>query len=122
MHTTPRLWDADALKAHAQAASGLVTSAQAEQDWKRATIYVERALSDKSRHFETCRLPACRRARRCRGNPTVCLPPGAGTSAKVQAVIDNIYVTIQQQRRASVYDGRKLDLLDPVTRKLPGKR
>jgi hypothetical protein len=122
MHNMPNLWDAKTLKAHTQAALGRAESAQAEQDWKRATIYIERALSDQSGRFEFCRLPACRRARGCRGNPTVCLPADAGKSARAQDAIDHIYVKIQEQRWAATLDGRRLDLLDPVTRKLPRKR
>jgi hypothetical protein len=119
MPTMPKFWDAQTLKAHTQAANGRAQSAQAEQDWKRATIYVERALSNESGLFEFCRLPACRRARACRGNPTLCLAP---ESAEMQNAIDDIYVRIQQQRRAGAFDGRRLDMLDPVTRKLPRRK
>jgi hypothetical protein len=120
MHNLPILWDARALKAHRQAEIGRAENAQAEQDWQRATIYIERVLSDQSGRFKFCRLPACRRARGCRGNPTVCLP--ANATAGAQNAIDTIYVKIQEQRWASTHDGRKLDMLDPVARKLPGGR
>jgi hypothetical protein len=122
MHTTLRLWDAQALKEHRQAANERAEHAQSQQDWQRATIYVERAVSDKRGLSGFCRLPACRRARGCRGNPTLCLPADAGKSARAQDAIDFIYVQIQEQRWAATVDGRKLDWLDPVTRKLPGRR
>jgi hypothetical protein len=122
MHTTLRLWDAETLKDRAQAANGRAQSALAEQDRRRAAIYIERALCDQRGIYEYCTLPGCRRARCCRGNPPVCLAADATASDSMQNAIDQIYVSIQEQRRAAAYDGRKLDLLDPVTRKLPGRR
>jgi hypothetical protein len=126
MPNKPKLWDAEALNARTQAAIASVESARCYQDWQRATITVERALSHSRGISEFCTLPACRRARRCRGNPTVCLSAGATESASVQAIY-RIYVTIQEQRRAAVTNGRKLDMLDPVARparlkKSKGKR
>ena len=120
MTNLPTLWDAQTLKAHAQAATECAENAQSEQDWERATIYAERAFSDARARFAFCPLPACRRARGCRGNPTICLPPSASTSAGMGEAIDGIYVQIQQQRRRAAQLGRRLDMLDPVTRKLPG--
>jgi hypothetical protein len=119
MSNMPKLWDAEALNARTQAAIADVESAQCYQDWQRATITVERWLSDRRGLSEFCTLPPCRRARRCRGNPTVCLSAGATESASVQAIY-RIYVTIQEQRRAAVHNGRRLDLLDPVAR--PARR
>jgi hypothetical protein len=120
MHNLPKLWDRETLKAHREAETGRAEHAQSQQDWRRATIYVERAMSDKKGLSGFCKLPGCRRARRCRGNPTVCLAPGA--SASMQGAIDDLYATMQEQRWASTIDGRKLDWLDPVTRKLPGRK
>jgi hypothetical protein len=122
MHTMPKLWDARTLKDHAQAATERAESAQSEQDWQRAATYAERVFSDARKRFKTCPLPACRRARGCRGNPTICLPANAGESAKMGEAINGIYVQIQEQRRRAVLLGRRLDMLDPVTRKLPGER
>jgi hypothetical protein len=122
MHTKPNVWDTAALKAHRQAEIGKAEHAQSQEDWHRATIYIERALSDKRGISEFCTLPGCRRARRCLGNPTVCLAPDASRSAQAQAAIGDIYVKIQEQRRAATVDGRKLDLLDPVTLRLPRRR
>jgi hypothetical protein len=119
MHNLPKFWDAQTLKAHRQAEIGRAENAQSEQDWQRAKIYVERAMSDQRGIHRYCTLPGCRRARACRGNPTVCLAPNA--SATMQGAIDTIYVKMQEQRWASTVDGRKLDWLDPVTRKLPGR-
>jgi hypothetical protein len=118
MHTIPKLWDTATLKARTQDAIACAEGAQSEQDWQRATIYAERALSDKGRRFQACRLPACRRARGCRGNPAICLPASAGESAGMGEAIDRIYVQIQQQRRRAALLGRRLDMLDPATRKL----
>ncbi|MEA2884259.1 MAG: hypothetical protein QOH32_3515 [Bradyrhizobium sp.] len=117
----PVLWDKETLDAHEQEASEEAESARSEQDWQRATIYIERAVAEKRRRFVSCALPACRRARRCRGNPTLCLPPDACESPRLQDAIEHIYVKMQDQRRAATYDGRKLDWLDPVTRKRPRK-
>ena len=122
MHTIPKLWDTATLKAHTQDAIACAEGAQSEQDWERATIYAERALSDKRRRFQDCRLPACRRARGCRGNPATCLPANACESAGMGEAIDGIYVQIQQQRRHAAMLGRRLDMLDPVTRKLPRRK
>src|SRR3954471_23944600 len=115
----PKLWDTETLDAREQEKIEDAESARSEQDRQRATIYIERAVAEQRRRFESCRLPACRRARRCRGNPTVCLPPDARNAPHLQDAIDHIYVTIQHQRRAASYDGRKLDMIDPVTRKRP---
>jgi hypothetical protein len=115
----PKLWDKETLDDREQAASEAAESARSGQDWQRATTYIERARANRRGLAEFCRLPACRRARSCRGNPTVCLPEGACQSAGLQDAIDHIYVQIQDQRRAATYDGRKLDLLDPVTRRRP---
>ncbi len=115
----PKLWDTETLDAHDRETTEEAASARSEQDWQRATIYIERAVAEKRRRFESCRLPACRRARRCRGNPTVCLAPDDRQASHLQDAIDHIYVKIQDQRRAASYDGRKLDMLDPVTRKRP---
>jgi hypothetical protein len=120
MPNLPILWDARTLKDHAQAATERAENARAEQDWNSAAIYAERAVSDTRKRFAICPLPACRRARGCRGNPTICLPPSAAQAA--EASIENIYVQIQQQRRAASWRRRRLDVLVPVTRKLPGKR
>jgi hypothetical protein len=115
MPNMPKLWDAEVLNARTQAAIANVESAQCYQDWQRATITVERAMSDKMGVPDFCTLPACQRARRCRGNPTVCLSAGVTESVSAQAIY-RIYVTIQEQRRAAVTGGRKPDLLDPVVR------
>jgi hypothetical protein len=120
MHNLPILWDARTLKGHAQAATERAENVQAEQDWNSAAIYAERAVSDLRKRFAICPLPACRRARGCRGNPTICLPPNAARAA--EASIEDIYVQIQQQRRNASWRRRRLDVLVPVTRKLPGKR
>jgi hypothetical protein len=120
MSNMPKLWDAEALNARTQAAIANVESAQCYQDWQRATITVERGMCDRRGLSELCALSACRRARRCRGNPTVCLSAGATESVSVAAAICRIYVTIQEQRRAAVYHGRRPDLLDPVAR--PARR
>ena len=122
MHTMPKFWDRETLKARKQETIARVENAQSEQDWQRATTYAERVFSDARRRFKDCPLPACRRARGCRGNPTICLPPSAGTSANMQERIDGIYLQIQEQRRRAVLLGRRLDMLDPVTRKLPGRK
>jgi hypothetical protein len=115
----PKLWDKETLDAREQEKIEAADNARSEQDWQRATIYIERALSDKSRRFKACRLPACQRARACRGNPTLCLPAGACQSEKLQDAIDAIYVRIQDRRRVASFTGRRLDMLDPVTRKRP---
>jgi hypothetical protein len=115
----PKLWDAKTLDTRDQEKIEAAASARSEQDWQRATIYIERAVAEKRRRFESCALPACRRARRCRGNPTLCLAPDDRNAPHLQDAIDDIYVKIQDQRRAASYDGRKLDMLDPVTRKRP---
>ena len=115
----PTLWDKETLDAHEKAAIEDAESARSATDWQRATITIERAVAEKRRRFESCALPVCRRARRCRGNPTLCLPPDASQSARLQDAIEDIYLKIQDQRRAATYDGRKLDMLDPVTRTRP---
>ena len=120
MHNLPILWDARTLKDHATAATERVENAQADQDWNSAAIYAERAVSDLRKRFAICPLPACRRARGCRGNPTICLPPSAANAA--EASIEDIYVQIQQQRRGASWRRRRLDVLVPVARKLPRKR
>src|SRR4051794_35699258 len=118
----PTLWDKETLDAHDKAAIEDAESARSAQDRQRATIYIERAVAEKGRRFEACRLPACRRARHCRGNPTLCLPPDARNLPHLPDAIDDIYVKIQHQRRAATYDGRKLEMLDPVTRKRPRRK
>ena len=120
MHKLPVLWDARTLKDHAQAATERTENAQADQDWNSAAIYAERAVSDLRKRFAICPLPACRRARGCRGNPTICLPPSAAKAA--EASVEDIYVQIQQQRRGASWRRRRLDVLVPVVRKLPGRR
>jgi hypothetical protein len=120
MHNLPIFWDARTLKARTQAATERAENVQAEQDWNSAAIYAERIVSDVRKRFTICPLPACRRARGCRGNPTICLPANAGKAA--EASIENIYAQIQQQRRAAAWQRRRLDVLVPVTRKLPRKR
>jgi hypothetical protein len=120
MRNLPIIWDARTLKDHAKAATERAENAQAEQDWNSAAIYAERVLSDVRKRFAICPLPACRRARGCRGNPTICLPPNAAKAA--EASIEHIYVQIQQQRRVASWQRRRLDVLVPVTRKPPGKR
>ena len=95
----PTLWDKETLDAHEKAADEEAEGARSRQDWQRATITIERALADEHRLFESCRLPACGRARRCRGNPTLCLPPN--TCAPLEDEIEDIYVKIQNQRRAA---------------------
>jgi hypothetical protein len=117
MQKLPIIWDARTLKDHAQAATERAENARAEQDWNSAAIYAERAVSDLRKRFATCPLPACRRARGCRGNPTICLPPNAAKAA--EASIEHIYVQIQEQRRRAAWQRRRLDVLVPVTRKLP---
>jgi hypothetical protein len=117
MHNLPVPWDARALKDHAKAATERAENAQAEQDWNSAAVYAERAVSDLRKRFATCPLPACRRARGCRGNPTICLPPSAARSA--EASIEQIYLQIQEQRRRAAWQRRRLDVLVPVTLKLP---
>ena len=119
MHKLPILWDARTLKDHAKAATERAENVQADQDWNSAAIYAERTLSDVCGRFAICRLPACRRARGCRGNPTICLPPSAAKAA--EASVEHIYVQIQQQRRTAAWRGRRLDVLVPVARKLPGR-
>jgi hypothetical protein len=118
MRNLPILWDAQTLKDHAKAATERVENAQAEQDWNSAAVYAERAVSDRRKRFAICPLPACRRARGCRGNPTICLPPSAANAA--EASIENIYLQIQEQRRLAAWQRRTLDVLVPATRKLPG--
>jgi hypothetical protein len=120
MHTKPKLWDKEALNAHKQAEIERAQNAQSEQDRQRAAIYIERAMCDGRGIHQYCTLPGCRRARRCLGNPPVCLSPDAIQSDHAQAAIEDIYVKMQEQRRDAMIDGRKLDWLDPVTRKLPG--
>ena len=120
MHKLPILWDARTLKDHAKEAAERAENAQAEQDWNSAAIYAERAVSDLRKRFAICPLPACRRARGCRGNPTICLPPSAAQAA--EASVENIYLQIQEQRRRAAWQRRRLDVLVPVTRKLPGGR
>ncbi|HEV7879266.1 hypothetical protein [Bradyrhizobium sp.] len=123
MPNLPILWDARTLKDHAQAATERAQDAQAEQaeqDWNSAEIYAERIVSDLRKRFAICPLPACRRARGCRGNPTICLPPSASKAA--EASIEDIYLQIQQQRRAAAWRRRRVDVLVPVIRKLPRGR
>ena len=115
----PKLWDKETLDAREQEKIEAAESARCAQDWQRATTYAERALSDRSRRFKACRLPACRRARACRGNPTICLPAGACQSERLHGAIDGIYVHIQDRRRVASYAGRRLEMIDPVTRKRP---
>jgi hypothetical protein len=122
MQTKPKLWDKEALNAHKQAEMERALDAQSEQDRQRAAIYIERAICDRRGIHAYCALPGCRRARRCLGNPPVCLSPDVIQSRHAQAAIDDIYVKMQEQRRDAMIDGRKLDWLDPVTRKLPEGR
>jgi hypothetical protein len=82
MHKLPIRWDARTLKDHAKAAAERAQDLQAEQDWNAAAIYAERGVSDLRKRFAICPLPARRRARACRGNPTICLPPSAARAAE----------------------------------------
>ena len=117
MPTMPTVWDDWTLKEHEQAATEDADDARTEQDQERATIYAGRAYSDARKWFAFCPLPACRRARGCRGNPNICLPVEAGISGKMADAIERIYLHIQQQRRRAATLGRRLDMLDPVERK-----
>src|SRR3954447_17047115 len=120
MNKSPILWDARTLKEHAKAAAERAENAHAQQDWDSAAIYAQRAVSDLRKRFAACPLPACRRARGCRGNPTICLPPGAARAAETS--IEQIYLQIQEQRRRASWRQRRLDVLVPVTRKLPRRK
>jgi hypothetical protein len=118
----PKPWDTAALDAHEEAAREDAERARSGEDWQRATIYIERAFSNRTGSFQACRLPACRRARSCCGNPTVCVPAETVKSARMQNAIEDIYVKIQHNRRAASDVGGKPDIIDLVTRKPPRRK
>ena len=94
-----RVWDFEVLKQRERDAREEALEAQSNADWKFAVLQLERGRSDVERGFAECHLPACRRAKRCVGNPPVCtarceLEPGAEHD-----LVDEFYADIQEQRR-----------------------
>ena len=91
--------DFEVLKQRERDAREEALEAQSNADWKFAVLQLERGRSHVERGFAECHLPACRRAKRCVGNPPVCtarceLEPGAEHD-----LVDEFYADIQEQRR-----------------------
>jgi hypothetical protein len=100
------IWDEAFLKQRERDARAEALAVQSDADWEYAVLLLERARSDLERGFAECRLPACRRAKRCLGNPPICtarceLEPGAE-----QDLVEEFYADIQEDRRDAAAEGR----------------
>jgi hypothetical protein len=121
---TTQPWDTKVLKDVEQAILERQKTAQFKQDSNVAVAEAVRRVSNAVEHYAVCRSAACRRARRCVANTVPCtllfereLKPG-----EMQRMINRFYVRIQQERRAAAWRHQRLDVLVPVTRKLPGRK
>jgi hypothetical protein len=106
--TAHQFWDVNYLKDVLQAGLERKRMAQFEQDWILAEMEAVRRVSNAVEHYVACRSAACRRARRCVGNKAPCkrlsereLKPG-----EMYGLVEGLYIRIQQERRAAVYEGR----------------
>jgi hypothetical protein len=100
------IWDNAALTQRERDAREEALAAQSDNDWKFAVLQLERGRSDVEYGFADCPLPACRRAKRCVGNPLVCtarceLEPGAEHD-----LVEEFYADIQQERRNAAAESR----------------
>src|SRR4051794_22339939 len=90
------IWDEAFLKQRERDAREEALAAQSDDDWELAVLQLERAQSNLEYGFADCRLPACRRAKCCVGNPPLCtarseLEPGAE-----QDLVEEFYADIQE--------------------------
>jgi hypothetical protein len=118
--TVPNLWDTEFLKVRAQVAIESAKHAQSEQDWLSAEILSEQAISNIGDYFRACPLSACHRARRCVGNPPLCMRR-LRPKCPVQNLVEQVYVKLQQERRAAVAEHRAPDVLCPAARRVRRK-
>ncbi len=100
------IWDEAFLKRYERELRAEALAAQSDNDWKLAALQLERGRSDVEYGFADCPLPACRRAKRCTGNPPVCtarceLEPGAEHD-----LVEEFYAELQKERRDAAAEGR----------------
>jgi hypothetical protein len=119
--TAQQLWDVEYLKGCLEAGLGRRKMAQFEQDWNLAVTEAVRRVSNAVEHYAVCQSAACRRARRCVGNTIPCtlLSERELTSGKMQRLVKSLYVRIQQERRAAVYERRPPCVTGAVTNYKP---
>jgi hypothetical protein len=99
--TALRLWDVAFLKERLEA--GL--ERQFEQDWGCARAEALRDLANDMEHHGVCRSARCRRARRCAGTDADCrrMAERELQPEELQQLAEEVYLRIQQQRRAAAH-------------------
>jgi hypothetical protein len=132
-----RVWDSKVLKQRERDAREEALAAQSDDDWKFAVLQLERGKSNLEYGFVDCPLPACRRAKRCAGNPLVCTARGELQPGAEQDVVEEFYADIQEERRNAAAEGwppdvervlyyvqeddEELDVRPPAPRDEPGR-
>jgi hypothetical protein len=99
------LWDVQFLKDHQRA--GL--ERQFDQDWQRARAQAIRDLANDLEHHCVCRSARCRRARRCAGTDADCRRQAERElqPEELQQLAEEVYLCLQQERRAAAYAAAK---------------
>ncbi len=118
------IWDEAFLKQRAGGARAEALAVQSGRDWTNAELLLEQAMSNVAGGFLDCALPVCRREQRCVGNRPICMPrcalelePGAE-----QALLEQFYAEIQEERRDAAAAGRAPDVERVMTDRVHKER